>query len=64
MRSWFNIGDLKKCPVYKIDSKDSNSSKFILFGPDLAKFKQFYSLQELVDYSVLHGLTLDFKNDS
>lgn len=64
MKAWFDVGSLKRCPVYKIDSEDSNSSKFILFGPDLAKFKQFYSLQELIDYSNLHGLELDFKNDS
>jgi hypothetical protein len=62
MRTWFDTGSLKKCPVYKINF--NNSIKFIVFGPDLSKFKQFSEMQDLLDYAALHSLTLDFKYDS
>jgi hypothetical protein len=62
MRAWFDVATLNKCPVYKIDS--NNSVKFILFGPDLSKFKEFSQIQDLIDYAALHSLTLDFKYDS
>ena len=35
--------------------------QYILFGPDLSKFKQFNNGQELADYATSNNLTLQFK---
>jgi hypothetical protein len=35
--------------------------QYLLFGPDLSKFKQFNDGQELANYATTHNLILQFK---
>ena len=59
MRSQYDATKLNHCIVYSF-IKDG-TQKYILFGPDLSKFKQFNDGQELANYATSHNLTLQFK---
>lgn len=59
MSQWYDTTKLNHCIVYSF-TKDG-TQKYILFGPDLSKFKQFNDGQELADYATSHNLTLQFK---
>ena len=59
MSQWYDTTKLNHCIVYSF-IKDG-TQKYILFGPDLSKFKQFNDGQELANYATSHNLTLQFK---
>lgn len=59
MAQRYDTTKLNNCVVYTF-IKDGNK-KYILFGPDLSKFKQFDNGQELADYATVHNLTLQFR---
>jgi hypothetical protein len=59
MRSQYNVTELNHCIVYTF-MKDG-IKQYILFGPDLSKFKQFNDGQELANYATFHNLILQFK---
>lgn len=53
---WYHTDKLNKCIAYK-----TNSGAYIMFGPDLSKFKTFSNLDKLMEYSEIHGLFIVFK---
>jgi hypothetical protein len=64
MPARYDVSQIKKCPVYRIDSNDNTSVKYIMFGPDLSSFKQFTDINSLFAYASEKNFILDFKNDS
>ena len=54
-----NVTELNHCIVYTF-IKDG-IKQYVLFGPDLSKFKQFNDGQELADYATSNSLILQFK---
>jgi hypothetical protein len=59
MSQWHDVTKMNDCVVYTF-MKDG-IKQYILFGPDLSKFKQFNDGQELADYATTHNLILQFK---
>ena len=59
MPQWHNVTELNHCIVYTF-MKDE-VKQYLLFGPDLSKFKQFNDGQELADYATSNNLILQFK---
>ena len=59
MPQWDDVTTLNHCIVYTF-MKD-RTKQYLLFGPDLSKFKQFNDGQELADYATTHNLVLQFK---
>lgn len=64
MPARYDVLDIRKCPVYKIEPNNNNSAKYIMFGPDLSSFKQFADINSLLAYASEKNFILDFKNDS
>ena len=59
MSQWYDTTELNHCIVYTF-MKDE-IKQYLLFGPDLSKFKQFNDGQELANYATTHNLILQFK---
>jgi len=59
MRSQYDTTKLNHCIVYTF--MKGGVRKYLLFGPDLSKFRQFNDGQELADYATTHNLILQFK---
>ena len=53
---WYRTDSLNKCIAYK-----TGNGTYIMFGPDLSKFKTFANLEQLMQYSETHGLFIVFK---
>lgn len=62
MKAWYNIENLNRCIVYTFFDKDNSSTaKYIMFGPDLSKFKKFDNLESVSDYATRNNLIIEFK---
>jgi hypothetical protein len=59
MPQWYDATSLRHCLVYTLTNESTN--KYILFGPDLSKFKSFDNMEDLVSYATSNNLTLQFK---
>ena len=59
MPQWYDATELKRCLVYTLANE--GTTKYILFGPDLSKFKSFDNVEDLVNYATSNNLTLQFK---
>jgi len=59
MSQWYDVAKLNHCVVYTF-IKDG-TKQYLLFGPDLSKFKQFADGQQLANYATTHNLILQFK---
>lgn len=59
MLQWHDTTKLNHCIVYTFIKNDIK--QYILFGPDLSKFKQFNDGQELANYATSNNLILQFK---
>jgi hypothetical protein len=55
----YDTNNLNHCIVYTFMKE--GLKQYILFGPDLSKFKQFDDGQELADYATSNSLILQFK---
>jgi hypothetical protein len=53
---WYKVETFNKCIAYKV-----NDNSYIMFGPDLSKFKTFATLELLLKYSEDNGLFIVFK---
>jgi len=59
MSQWYDTTQLNHCIVYTFMKDGIN--QYLLFGPDLSKFKQFNDGQEIANYATTHNLILQFK---
>lgn len=59
MPQWYDTTKLNYCVVYTLT--ENGSTKYILFGPDLSKFKRFDNVDDLIYYATSNNLTLRFR---